>query len=162
MTRAPTHPKGDNASERGTQMSVEAILKAKGRNVFTIRPEHSVSDAAALMSTKRVGVAMVCDGKGKLLGVVSERDIVAGITQYGKGLLEMPVRNIMTSPVVTCAPSDSVKAIMEVMTRRRVRHLPVVDGEDIVGIVSIGDAVNHRLGESEMEKAVLRDFAVVR
>lgn len=143
-------------------MSVETIIKSKGSNVFSIRPEHSVSDAAALMSTKRVGVAMVCDGKGRLQGVVSERDIVAGITQYGKGLLDMPVRNIMSSPVVTCAPTDSVKSIMEIMTKRRIRHLPVVDGDDILGIVSIGDAVNYRLNEAEMEKAVLRDFAVAR
>lgn len=143
-------------------MSVETIIKAKGGNVFSIRPEHSVSDAAALMSSKKVGVALVCDGKGRLQGVVSERDIVSGITQYGKGLLDMPVRNIMSSPVVTCSPSDSVKAIMETMTRRRIRHLPVVDGDDILGIVSIGDAVNYRLNEAEMEKAVLRDFAVTR
>ncbi|MGE5514269.1 MAG: CBS domain-containing protein [Bacteroidota bacterium] len=143
-------------------MSVETIIKSKGSNVFSIRPEHSVSDAAALMSSKKVGVAMVCDGKGRLQGVVSERDIVAGITQYGKGLLDMPVRNIMSSPVVTCAPTDSVKSIMEIMTRRRIRHLPVVDGDDILGIVSIGDAVNYRLNEAEIEKAVLRDFAVAR
>lgn len=147
---------------KGDFMSVETILKSKGSNVFTIRPEHSVADAAALMSAKRVGVAIVCDAKGRLHGVVSERDIVAGITQYGKGLLDMPVRNIMSSPVVTCGPSDSVKAVMEIMTKRRIRHLPVVDGDDILGIVSIGDAVNYRLNEAEMEKAVLRDFAVTR
>jgi len=143
-------------------MSVEAILKAKGRNVFTIRPEHSVSDAASLMSTKRVGVAIICDAKGRLMGVVSERDIVSGITQYGKGLLEMPVRNIMTSPVLTCSPGDSVKKIMEVMTERRIRHLPVLEGEELLGMVSIGDAVNFRLREAQLETAVLRDFAATR
>ncbi|HLO75541.1 MAG TPA: CBS domain-containing protein [Magnetospirillum sp.] len=143
-------------------MSVETILKAKGNNVFSVRPEHSVADAAALMSTKRVGVAIVCDAKGRLQGMVSERDIVAGMHQYGKGLLDMPVRNIMSSPVVTCSPTDSVKSIMEVMTVRRVRHLPVVDGDSVVGIVSIGDAVNDRLHDSELERAVLRDFAVTR
>lgn len=143
-------------------MSVESILKAKGGSLYSIRPEHSVSDAAALMSAKRVGVAVVCDGKGRLLGVVSERDIVIGITRYGKGLLDMPVRNIMSSPVVTCRPTDAVKSIMETMTVRRIRHLPVVDGDDILGIVSIGDVVHHRLTEAEMEKAVLRDYAVTR
>ena len=114
------------------------------------------------MAAKKVGVAMVCDAKGRLQGVISERDIVTGITQYGKGLLDMPVRNIMSSPVVTCSPADAVKSILEIMTKRRIRHLPVVDGEDILGIVSIGDAVNYRLTQSEMEKAVLRDFAVAR
>ena len=146
----------------GDFMSVETILKTKGSTVYSVRPEHSVSDAAALMSAKKVGVALVCDAKGRLHGVISERDIVTGITQFGKGLLDMPVRNIMTSPVVTCTPADTAKGILEVMTKRRIRHLPVVDGDDILGIVSIGDAVNYRLNEAEMEKAVLRDFAVAR
>ncbi|CAA7615079.1 putative signal transduction protein with CBS domains [Magnetospirillum sp. LM-5] len=152
----------ENTKKKGGQMSVEAILKTKGHNIFTIRPEHSVSEAAALMASKRVGVAIVCDAKGRLMGVVSERDIVSGITQYGKGLLEMPVRNIMTSPVVTCAPNDSIKKVMEVMTERRIRHLPVLEGEELVGMISIGDAVNFRLHEAQMETAVLRDFAATR
>lgn len=143
-------------------MSVEAILKNKGRNVFTIRPEHTVADAAALMTAKKVGVAVVCDTKGSVVGVVSERDIVAGMTQFGKGVVDMAVRNIMTSPVLTCGPGDSVKRIMEIMTERRIRHLPVVDGGDLLGMVSIGDAVNFRLGEAQMETAVLRDIAVTR
>ncbi|CAA7612765.1 CBS domain-containing protein [Magnetospirillum sp. UT-4] len=143
-------------------MSVEAILKSKGRNVFTIRPEHTVSEAAALMSAKRVGVTVVCDAKSRIMGVVSERDVVKGLAQYGKGVLEMPVRNIMTSPVVTCAPGDSVKKVMEVMTERRIRHLPVVEGDELLGMVSIGDAVNFRLHEAQMETAVLRDFAATR
>lgn len=143
-------------------MSVEAILKTKGSNVFTVRPEHSVADAAALLSTKKVGVAVVCDAKGKLVGVLSERDIVKGLSQYGKGALEMAVRNVMSSPVVTCSPSDSVKAVMEVMTERRIRHLPVVEKDDLLGIVSIGDAVNFRLHEAQLEMSVLRDFAATR
>ena len=143
-------------------MSVEAILKSKGSNVFTIRPEHAVADAAALMTTKRVGVAVVCDAKGVVVGVVSERDNVAGITQFGKGVVDMPVRNVMTSPVLTCAPGDSVKRIMETMTERRIRHLPVVERGELLGIVSIGDAVNFRLRETQLETAVLRDIAVTR
>jgi len=140
-------------------MSVEAILKNKGRNVFTIRPEHSVAEAAALMSAKKVGVAMVCDAKARVVGVVSERDIVNGVTQYGKGVVDMPVRNIMTSPVVSCQPTDTVKKVMEVMTERRIRHLPVIENDELVGIVSIGDAVNFRLKEAQLEVGVLRDLA---
>ncbi|MBI2241785.1 MAG: CBS domain-containing protein [Magnetospirillum gryphiswaldense] len=143
-------------------MSVEAILKTKGSNVFTIRPEHAVADAAALMTAKKVGVAVVCDAKGTVVGVVSERDIVSGITQFGKGVIDMPVRNIMSSPVLSCGPTDSVKHIMEVMTDRRIRHLPVVDKGELMGMVSIGDAVNFRLREAQMESAVLRDIAVTR
>jgi CBS domain-containing protein len=143
-------------------MSVEAILKTKGSNVFTIRPEHSVADAAALLTNKKVGVAVVCDAKGKLVGVLSERDIVKGLSQYGKGALEMPVRNVMSSPVVTCGPADTVKAIMEVMTERRIRHLPVIEKDELLGIVSIGDAVNFRLHEAQMEMNVLRDVAAAK
>lgn len=143
-------------------MSVESILKTKGSVVFTIRPEHSVADAAALLTNKKVGVAVVCDAKGKLQGVLSERDIVKGLSQYGKAALEMPVRNVMSSPVVTCAPGDSVKTIMGVMTERRIRHLPVVEKDELIGIVSIGDAVNFRLTEAQMEMNVLRDVAATR
>jgi CBS domain-containing protein len=143
-------------------MSVEAILKTKGSVVFTIRPEHSVADAAALLTNKKVGVAVVCDAKGKLQGVLSERDIVKGLSQYGKAALEMPVRNVMSSPVVTCAPGDSVKTIMGVMTERRIRHLPVTENDELLGIVSIGDAVNFRLTEAQMEMNVLRDVAATR
>jgi len=143
-------------------MSVEAILKSKGRNVFSVRAEHSVADASALMTNKKVGVAVVCDAKGRLSGVISERDIVKGIHEYGKAVLDMPVRNIMSSPVVTCSTSDNAKQVLAVMTERRIRHLPVIDGDEVVGLVSIGDAVNFRLKEAEMEKAVLRDFAVLK
>jgi CBS domain-containing protein len=143
-------------------MSVDTILKSKGIAVFTVRPEHSVSETAALLTEKRVGVAVVCDAEGRIVGVVSERDIVAGITRYGKGIIDMPIRNIMSFPVVTCEPSDSVKRIMEVMHERRIRHLPVVDHGELAGIVSIGDAVSFRLKETELEVGVLRDFAAIR
>jgi CBS domain-containing protein len=143
-------------------MSVASILKTKGNNVFTIRPDHSVADAAALLSGKKVGVAVVSDNNSSLLGVLSERDIVHSLSQYGKSALDMPVRNIMSSPVVTCAPTDSVKTILEVMTERRIRHLPVVAEGQLQGIVSIGDAVSHRLREAQLEVGVLRDFAVIR
>jgi len=143
-------------------MSVDTILKNKGHNVFTIRPEHSITETAALLSAKKVGVAVVCDGKGKVLGVISERDIVKAIAQFGKGALEMAVRNVMTTPALTCKLDDAAKKILEVMTDKRVRHLPVVEGEELVGIVSIGDAVNLRLQQAQAEVGVLRDFAASR
>ncbi|MGE5505266.1 MAG: CBS domain-containing protein [Actinomycetota bacterium] len=143
-------------------MTVEAILKNKGSNVFTIRPEHSVAETAKLLSTKKVGVAVVCDAKGRIMGVLSERDIVNGLSQYGKGALDMPVRNVMSSPVLTCKPSDTAREVLQMMNSRRIRHLPVVEGEELVGIVSIGDAVNHRLQQAQLEMGVLRDFAATR
>lgn len=143
-------------------MNVEAILKAKGGNVYTIRPEHSVSEMATLVANKKIGAVVVCDAKGRILGVVSERDIVKAIADFGKSALDMPIRNIMTSPAVTCSPLESVKRVLEVMTERRIRHLPVVENDNLVGIVSIGDAVSNRLYERQVEVAVLRDIAVAR
>ncbi|MBU6444749.1 MAG: CBS domain-containing protein [Alphaproteobacteria bacterium] len=140
-------------------MSVAAILKTKGNAVYTVRPEHSVSETAAILTGKRVGVAVVCDGHGRIVGVVSERDIVAGVTRYGKAILDMPVRNIMSFPVITCHPDDTVKDIMQEMNERRIRHLPVVEQGELVGIVSIGDAVAYRLRETQLEVGVLRDLA---
>lgn len=143
-------------------MSVEVILKNKGNSVFTIRPEHSIVETAVLLSGKKVGVAVVCDGKGKILGVISERDIVKSIAQYGKGALEMAVRNVMSTPAITCKLGDPVKKILEVMTDKRIRHLPVVEEDELIGIVSIGDAVNLRLQQTQTEVGILRDFAVSR
>lgn len=143
-------------------MSVAAILEFKGSTVFTVRPDHTIADAAALLTTKRVGVVVVSDPASHLLGVLSERDIVHSLSQYGKAALDMPVSNVMTSPVVTCTPADSAKAVLQVMTERRIRHLPVVTEGRLLGIVSIGDAVGHRLRETQLEVGVLRDFAVAR
>jgi len=94
--------------------------------------------------------------------VVSERDIVKAIAQFGKGALEMAVRNVMSTPALTCKLDDQAKKVLEVMTDKRVRHLPVLEGEELVGIVSIGDAVNLRLQQAQTEVGVLRDFAVSR
>jgi CBS domain-containing protein len=143
-------------------MSVETILKNKGNNVFTVRPENSIADAANLLALKKVGVAVVCNSKGSVVGILSERDIVKALSQFGKGVLDLPVRNVMSSPAVTCSLSDNAKAILEIMTERRIRHLPVVKGEELLGIVSIGDAVNFRLHEAQLEVGVLRDFAATR
>ena len=143
-------------------MTVETILKKKGHNVFTIRPEHSLADAANLLSNKGIGVAVVCDGKGRVQGVLSERDIVKAIAAYAAGALQMPVRNVMSSPAITCSLRDSAKAILEVMTERRIRHLPVIADGELIGIVSIGDAVQARLSDAQIEMSVLRDFAVMR
>jgi CBS domain-containing protein len=143
-------------------MTIEAILKNKGSNVFTIRPDHSVSDTATLVSNKRIGAVVVCDAKGQVVGMVSERDIVRAIADYGKGALDMSVRNIMTSPAITCAPAETVKKALETMSERRIRHLPVVDQDRLVGIISIGDAIGHRLQQAQYEVDVLRDIAVIR
>lgn len=141
-------------------MTVQKILKHKGDEIFAVRPEHTIAEAAQLLTNRRIGVALVCDGV-TCVGVLSERDIVLGLAKHKGNALTMPVRALMTSPVVTCAPGDKVKAIMSVMTERRIRHLPVVAENALVGMVSIGDVIKHRLAEKQLEAAVLRDYAAV-
>lgn len=143
-------------------MSVAVILKTKGANVFSVRPEHSIIDTSKLMANERVGVAVVCDPKGKVVGLIAEGDVVRAIAIYGKAAHDMPVRNFMSSPPITCRLGDSAKDVLRVMNDRRVRHLPVMDGDILAGIVSIGDVVNFRLIQSQEEMGVLRDFAVIR
>lgn len=143
-------------------MSVEKILAKKGRNVITILPEHMVGDAAKVLSEHKIGVMTVCDHKGRLEGILSERDLVRGIAKYGSAILNMPVRNLMTTAVITCKPTDDLKDLMQIMTNRRIRHLPVLENFRLVGIVSIGDIVSFRLQEAQIEMNVLRDYAMTR
>jgi CBS domain-containing protein len=140
-------------------MTVERILRYKGGDVFSVRPDHTVADAAHVLHSRKIGAAMVCDGHA-CVGVLSERDIVQGLAAHGGKALSMPVRALMSSPVVTCGPKDRIKDVMDVMSTRRIRHLPVVRDDTIVGMVSIGDVVGQRLAEKQLEAAVLRDFAL--
>jgi len=143
-------------------MTVANILGNKGRNVFTLRPDQSVKDACSLLSAKKVGALIICDGGGTVVGVLSERDIVNAISQFGATVLEMPLRNFMSDQVVSCKPQDQPKFLMEVMSQRRIRHLPVIERGELIGVVSMGDLVHDRLKETETERNVLRDLAVVR
>lgn len=143
-------------------MTIEAILRSKGQDVFTLRPESTVGDAANLLAAKRIGAVVVSDSKGKILGMLSERDIVRGMSQFGKSAYDMPVRNLMSSPVTTCSPKDSVKKMTGLMNAKRFRHLPVVENDELIGIVSIGDLVNSRISAAEMEMGVLKDIAFAR
>jgi CBS domain-containing protein len=140
-------------------MSVEAILKAKGNQVYTVRPENSIGETAILLAEKSVGVAVVCDSRGRVVGMASEGDLVSGMAKYGKGALDLPVRNVMSSPAITCGLADSAKTILETMHDRRVRHVPVIENEELIGLVSLGDVVQFRLREAQLEVGVLRDFA---
>ncbi len=139
-------------------MNVSEILRRKGTRVETTRPETTVSDAAELLTEKGIGSVVVCDTEGNVVGILTERDIVRGICKYGLALLELPVGSLMDR-TVSCAPADDVKHVMSVMTTRRVRHVPVMLGEELRGMVSIGDVVKHRLQEMELEVNVLRDYA---
>src|SRR5690606_33735079 len=134
-----------------------AILKSKGDKVVTIRPDGTVATAVKRLRLDDIG-ALVVSGDGRtLLGIVSERDVIQGLAREGATLLERPVSAIMSSPVRTCRPQDGVKSLMAVMTRYRVRHLPVIDGGVLRGIVSIGDLVKKRLDDLELESSTMRD-----
>lgn len=143
-------------------MSVEKILSGKGRNVITVFPEHLAGDAAKLLTEHKIGVMVVCDPKGRIDGVISERDLVKGMAKYGPSVHTMPIRNLMTTKVITCKPRDDIKELMELMNTRRIRHLPVVDEGRLVGLISMGDLVNFRMKEAQMEMGVLRDYALTR
>ncbi len=141
-------------------MYVEDILKVKGADVITTAPGETVGATVRLLNVRRIGAALVRDGAGNLAGLISERDIIRAIAVNGERALEMLVRDVMTSEVVTCRPTDTISEVMKVMTVRRFRHLPVVEDGELKGIISIGDVVKHRLEESEMETRVLRDYVI--
>ena len=140
-------------------MKVREILDAKGQGVVTIRSDATLSTAVHRLALERIGALVVSDDGLRVAGILSERDIVAGLARDGADLLAAGrrVAELMTRNVVTCGPDDTVKHLMAEMTRRRVRHLPVVVGDRLVGIVSIGDVVKSRLGEVELEADVLRE-----
>jgi CBS domain-containing protein len=143
-------------------MKVEEILRAKGAEVETIRPEAKVLMAVHRMRMQNVG-ALVVSRDGKVEGVLSERDVVRGLTRHGADLLEMSVVAVMSRPVPVCSPGDSIVTVMAQMTRTRNRHVPVVDADgQLCGIVSVGDVVKHRLEEMELETNVLRDAYLTR
>lgn len=139
-------------------MMIHHLVRAKGPNVHTVAPDSTVRDAVTLMATARVGALVVSVDGTTIGGVFSERDIVRGLAEHGAEVLDMPVRALMTSEVQTCTPADTVDGLMSVMTERRIRHVPVVEDGRMVGIVSIGDVVKHRIVELEDERTALTDY----
>jgi CBS domain-containing protein len=141
-------------------MSVEQILQSKGRSVATAWPWATVEEAVRrLAGPPRIGALVVCgDAERRLVGMLTERDVVAGLGSEGPGLLRRTVEEVMSRNVPTCSPADSLTQLMAQMTRTRYRHVPVVVAGRVVGLVSIGDVVNHRLRELELETGVLRDL----
>ncbi|HET9460313.1 MAG TPA: CBS domain-containing protein [Sphingomicrobium sp.] len=138
-------------------MTIQAILSDKGRDVHTIGADEPVSRAVALLGEKRIGALPVV-GEGRILGIMSERDVIYCLRSHGAGVLDWPVSEVMTSPAITAEPSTPVLAAMAMMTERRIRHLPVVSGGELVGIVSIGDLVKYRMDRIEQEAEALRSY----
>ena len=138
-------------------MTIESILKRKGTDVTTIAPEASIKRAADWLSAKNIGALVVVTSENAVLGLISEREIVHAFSRYGETAASMPVKEIMRHGVTTVSPEESVNRVMNLMTHQRVRHMPVLRGGKLAGIVSIGDVVKHRLEDLELETNVLRD-----
>ncbi len=139
-------------------MTVKAILAAKGGNVITIEPTASLEAAAKILAERRIGALVVTGPEQRVVGIVSERDIVAMLAARGCHALDVPLTAVMTRKVTTCSPSDTISSIMERMTAGKFRHVPVVEQGRLAGIISIGDVVKHRLQEMEHEQNALRDY----
>jgi CBS domain-containing protein len=139
-------------------MTVSIILAGKGRDVITIEPGASLSDAVRLLAENRIGAALVLGADRRISGIISERDIVRSLAERGAAALDEPVSRSMTRKVETCNPTDTVSTIMERMTAGKFRHVPVVEQGRVIGIVSIGDIVKHRLEEMERESTAMRDY----
>ncbi|HEY5210278.1 MAG TPA: CBS domain-containing protein [Stellaceae bacterium] len=137
-------------------MNVRSILEHKGRTVATIRPDTGIEAAVALMRFKGVGALVVSTDSAVVEGIISERDIVRALAEWGTDIGGMRVATLMSRDVVTCTEADSIADLMRIMTERRFRHIPVVERGALVGIVSIGDVVKSRIEEVESESDAMR------
>jgi len=142
-------------------MNVKTILAAKktlGGDIVGIEPTATLAAAAKALAKHRIGALVVRGAGGRLAGILSERDIVRALSEQGAEALELPVGQIMTREVETCGEDDSCASIMERMTAGKFRHMPVVHGGKLTGLISIGDVVKHRVGEIEQESEAMRDY----
>jgi len=139
-------------------MIVKAILSAKGGDVISIDPTATLDTAVKTLAEHKIGALLVLGTDRRVIGILSERDIVRALAERGAGVLSEPLAQVMTRKVVTCSQSDTVGVLMERMTTGKFRHLPVIEDEQVIGVVSIGDVVKHRLQEIEQESAALRDY----
>jgi CBS domain-containing protein len=138
-------------------VSISDILRYKGADVVTIAPSDSVTTLLNALAEHNIGALVVVD-KGKVIGIVSERDVVRRIAERGAALLDAPVKQIMTTVVASCTTKDSIDSVAETMTERRIRHMPVLDNGQLVGIVSIGDVVSSRIRQLEKDRGQLEHY----
>jgi len=139
-------------------MTVKAILSNKGREVFTIEPTATLNAAISHLHERRIGALVVLGADQRVIGILSERDIVRALGEGGADALSQTLSQVMTRKVETCSESETIASIMERMTQGKFRHVPVVEQDRLIGIVSIGDVVKHRLFEMERESEALRDY----
>ncbi|HEY7242674.1 MAG TPA: CBS domain-containing protein [Xanthobacteraceae bacterium] len=139
-------------------MTIQAILSAKGGDPISIEPTATVDTAIKTLAQHKIGALLVFGPDRRVIGILSERDIVRVLAEQGPDVLAKPLAQVMTRKVFTCGPNETVGTIMERMTNGRFRHVPVIEQDQVVGVISIGDVVKHRLREMEQESAALRDY----
>lgn len=139
-------------------MSVQNILALKGGEVTTGDPTLTMAQVCARLAEQRIGALVMTDEGQRVIGIISERDIVRVVAAHGAAALQDPASRHMTRAVVTCSRSDTVDELMEIMTRGRFRHVPVVENGRLIGIVSIGDVVKHRMAEIQREAEEIRNY----
>jgi CBS domain-containing protein len=139
-------------------MILEQILREKGGQVYSVAESASLKEAAELLDSRKVGAMLILNEGGALIGVISERDIVRAVARGGPAALKQPVSDSMTRQVVTARPRETIEAAMDRMTDRRIRHLPVVEGGRLMGVISIGDLVKWRIAEATAEVAAIRSY----
>lgn len=139
-------------------MNVAAILKSKGSDVITTRPQTPLMDVLRLLRDRRIGGVVVLDTAGGIAGIISERDVVRTLAENGPRVLDLPVSQCMTKRVICCRKNDTIDHVMAEMTAGRFRHLPVLENGQLAGLVSIGDVVKFKIAEAEMEAAAMREY----
>jgi CBS domain-containing protein len=138
-------------------MTIESVLRGKGSAVETIASDAKVHEAVCKLGEKRIGALLVIEG-GRIAGIMSERDVIYSIRDHGAAILDWPISKVMSSPAITADPNMSILAALALMTQRRIRHLPVTQGGEICGIVSIGDLVKYRMERIEAEAEAMREY----
>ena len=139
-------------------MNIAQLLASRTGEIVSVTRDMRVTEAVALLAARRIGAVPVLDENGAPVGIMSERDVIYCLARDGASILDWPVEKVMTAPVVTAEPGDTLIGALALMTRRRIRHLPVVEGGRMTGLVSIGDLVKARIDRIEAEAAAMRDY----
>jgi CBS domain-containing protein len=143
--------------DRGIRMTVAQIIKDKGQNIVSVKEDDSIMIALKVMGKYGIGVVLVMKDN-EMKGVMSERDVARGLPIHGKDLLDMTVSTIMTSKIITCDIFDSVDGVMELMTTKKIRHLPVMQDNNLMAVISIGDVVKQKIAQTEAEAESLKAY----
>ena len=139
-------------------MIVSQLLKSKGCQVYTVSEETNINEISRILSEKRIGVAVIINESKNVIGIISERDIIRGLSKYGEKVLDMPSKALMTKNVITSGLDSHIDELMREMTNSRIRHMPIVEDEKLVGLISIGDVVKNRVEELKAEGDMLREY----